>query len=324
MFIPARHSSLCVPARRPSSLRGAAHLLLLAVGLGAATCTNRLPENAPPKNAPATLPPSDRKYWYEGKAEISTFDLEQRRYGQMRRAQQVNVFVTEDFSKQKQVKLDDPGAHEADRVPVLKLNALRRFNTGIYDYSVMMSVFSPAAPPFGRAVKATWSIQDWCGQVFAQANRQPDESYRFRLFSYFESEGDSDEILRTDWLEDEIWTALRLQPDRFGRIEKVNVLPSMLYFRFQHRPLRPYEASFSIEKGERESTLHLRYSDLPRRLSIRFETAWPHRILGWEEIDNEQVTSRATLVRILRNAYWQHNDNDGLPLRDSLGLSFFR
>ncbi len=267
---------------------------------------------------------SPTQYWYQGKAEISTFDVEQRRYGQMRRAQQVHIFVTEDFSARKQVKLDDPASAGTDRLPVLKLNALRRFNTGIYDYSLMMSVFYPNSGELQRAVKATWSVQDWCGQVFSQANRQPDSTYRFRTFSYFESEGDTDEQLRTDWLEDELWSALRLQPARFERIENTYVLPSMFFFRFQHQPLRPYRATISVEKSsEKESTLSVRYADLPRQLRIRFETAWPHRILGWEEIDGNEVTTRATLRRVLMSDYWNRNDNAFLSLRDSLALQFF-
>lgn len=288
-------------------------------------CTNRANQSASvADNTPATLPAATPHYWHQGKAEISVFDVEQRRYGQMRRAQQVNVFVTEDFSAQKQVKLDNPEAAGADRTPVLKLNALRRFTTGIYDYSVMMSVFSPMNSSEGRALKATWSIQDWCGQVFVQANRQPDQAYRFRQFSYFEREGDTDQTLRPDLLEDELWTALRLHPERFEGVEKISLLPSLLFFRFQHLPLQAYEAALRIEKGEKESVLRVQYRSLPRQLSIRFETAWPHRILGWEETDSGQITTRATLRRIRMSDYWNQNDNASEPLRDSLLLQFFR
>lgn len=288
-------------------------------------CTNQADLSASAAGStPAVLPPATPDYWYQGKAEISVFDVEQRRYGQMRRAQQVNVFVTEDFSAQKQVKLDNPEAAGADRTPVLKLNALRRFLTGIYDYSVMMSVFSPMNTPESRALKTTWSIQDWCGQVFVQANRQPDQAYRFRQFSYFEREGDTDQTLHLDLLEDELWTALRLRPERFEGVEKINLLPSLLFFRFQHLPLQAYEAALRIEKGEKESVLRVQYRNLPRQLSIHFETAWPHRILGWEETDNGQITTRATLRRIRMSDYWNQNDNASELLRDSLQLQFFR
>ena len=44
-------------------------------------------------------------YWYQGKAEISSYELEQVRYGQKHLGDAVLIFVTEDFSKTKQVKL---------------------------------------------------------------------------------------------------------------------------------------------------------------------------------------------------------------------------
>ena len=44
-------------------------------------------------------------YWYQGKAEINTYALAQFRYGEKREAEAVLIFVTEDFSREKQVKL---------------------------------------------------------------------------------------------------------------------------------------------------------------------------------------------------------------------------
>ncbi|MCS6929574.1 MAG: hypothetical protein NZM43_08775 [Saprospiraceae bacterium] len=269
------------------------------------------------------FPAARPNYWHQGKAEISVFNVEQRRYGQLRAAQQVNIFVTEDFSARKQVKLDAPEAAGADRIPVLKLNALRRFTTGLYDYSVMMSVFSPMYVRPSHALKATWSIQDWCGQVFAQANRLSDSTYRLRLFSYFEREGDIEQNASIELLEDELWTTLRLHPARFERPDTLVVLPSMLFFRFQHLPLQTYKAVVFIEKKETESFLHVRYTDLPRQLSIRFETAWPHRILGWEEYDQGQITSRGSLSRVQMNDYWNHQANNDEVLRKELNVSFF-
>ena len=38
-------------------------------------------------------------YWYRGQAEITSYDLEQARYGELRSGTAVLVFVTEDFSK---------------------------------------------------------------------------------------------------------------------------------------------------------------------------------------------------------------------------------
>ncbi|HSI78817.1 MAG TPA: hypothetical protein VK957_23185, partial [Lunatimonas sp.] len=82
-------------------------------------------------------------YWYNGEAEISAFDLTQYRYGESREGEAVLIFVTEDLSKKKQVKLDNPQDAGRDAVKVLKLNMTKSFTTGIYPYNMMLSVFSP-------------------------------------------------------------------------------------------------------------------------------------------------------------------------------------
>src|SRR5690606_13528887 len=69
------------------------------------------------------------KYWFQGKAEISSFDLVQYRYGEAREGEAVMIFVTEDFSKKKHVKLDDPETAGNDAVKVLKLNKTKDFVT---------------------------------------------------------------------------------------------------------------------------------------------------------------------------------------------------
>ncbi|MGB2691994.1 MAG: septum formation inhibitor Maf, partial [Thermodesulfobacteriota bacterium] len=39
-----------------------------------------------------------KAYWYDGKAEITSYKLEQARYGELHEGYAVMVFVTEDFS----------------------------------------------------------------------------------------------------------------------------------------------------------------------------------------------------------------------------------
>ena len=61
-------------------------------------------------------------YWYQGKAELTSYTLEQARYGEVHQGHAVLIYVTEDCSRHKQVKIDDPDAAGADRVMVMKLN----------------------------------------------------------------------------------------------------------------------------------------------------------------------------------------------------------
>ena len=126
--------------------------------------------------APAGPPPDARaagerfgRYWYQGKAELTRYELNQARYGEMHKGEAVLIFVTEPFLPDKQVKLErgDP----SKGVTVLKLNSVRKFFTGIYPYSLMTSTFMPVSfAATGRALKVASSSQEWCGQTFTQLN----------------------------------------------------------------------------------------------------------------------------------------------------------
>ncbi|SFC81692.1 hypothetical protein SAMN04487907_10993 [Zunongwangia mangrovi] len=92
-------------------------------------------------------PPKDRKlssefkeYWFDGTAEITSYDLEQARYGEMRQGTAIKIFVKEDFLPEEQVKANETSERT---FPVLKLNSTKEFITGIYPYSIMESSFFP-------------------------------------------------------------------------------------------------------------------------------------------------------------------------------------
>lgn len=301
--------------------------LLSAIACSTPCCSDRAGTTTPatdskpssdPSSGSVPLPEGFNEYWFAGKAEICSYDVTQERYGEIRQAEQVNIFVTEDFSRAKQVKLDDPADVPADRVPVLKLNAVRRFHTGIYDYSILQSTFTPlnGLP----CLKATTSVQDWCGQVFSQLNLGSG-GYRYRGFSYFEGEGDQDLQLPVAQLEDALWARVRLNPFAIGT-GKALLIPSALYSRLRHRPLAAHNAVIQLVKGAKESVLTVQYSDIPRTLSIRFETAFPHKISAWEETYEGKIASKGVLKAYRMSAYWQEHDNLHAPLRDSLNLRF--
>lgn len=282
--------------------------------------------DTPPKTVPADvsmpvpkavqLDPDFNAYWFNGAAELTSYDVVQDRYGELRKAEQINIFVTEDFSKELHVKLDAPQDAGTDRIPVLKLNWIRRFNTGIYDYSLMQSVFKPLDGT--PALKTTTTIQDWCGHVFQQYNRT-ESGYKVCSRSYFESEGDLEMILNNCWLEDELWVMLRLNPAAIPT-GQINLVPSAIYHRFRHVEESAEKAEILMSKGAMESTLTVRYNNIPRTLTIRFESAFPHSILGWEELHNNTLMSKGAKKATWTGAYWAKNSNDFAFLRDSLML----
>ncbi|MFQ5446593.1 MAG: hypothetical protein ACE5FF_06640, partial [Saprospiraceae bacterium] len=202
-------------------------------------------------------------YWYKGEAELNSYRLVQSRYGEPREGNAVLVFVTEDFSKSKQVKLDRPDAAGKDKVPVMKLNNIRKFVTGIYDYSMMASVFTPVdVGKYPHSLKMTTSSQEWCGQAFTQLNLKGN-SYQLNSYSYFEEEGDEQRKLGEAMLEDELWTRLRISPASIPQGE-VDLIPSGFYNRLLHQPLKPRRARVRIEKTEAEANLIVEYLHIDR------------------------------------------------------------
>ena len=268
-------------------------------------------------------------YWYQGKAEITSYNLKQARYGELHDGDAVLIFVTEDFSAEKQVKLDRPDEAGDDAVKVLKLNALRNFNTGVYPYTVMTSAFSPVdRDRYPRTLKITTSVQEWCGHAFVQLNLQ-DDQYRVQQYSYFESEGDRVADLEDAITEDEIWTTIRLNPDDLPTGE-VTMIPGTLYQRFDHTAWRTVNATAILMPDAREPETMVYnlvyYPDLNRTLTIRFMRDFPHEIESWEEVEfasdgttKELVTTAVRNKRLMLD-YWTKNSVVDGKLRTELGL----
>jgi hypothetical protein len=259
-------------------------------------------------------------YWFAGKAELSRYALEQARYGEIREGDAVLIFVTEDFLPDKQVKSEGGDRAKTGALPVLKLNYTKTFETGLYPYSIMTSVFTPletGGRP--RTLKTSTSVQEWCGHTWLQLNLRGEE-YRLTGHSYFESEADEAFSLPARWLEDEIWTRTRLAPASLPTGE-VEVIPGGQQSRLRHRRPAVETARASLrDNGDGSSTYTLEYAAAGRTLAIRFESSFPHGILGWEERDRGALTTRATRTHVMREAYWRLNRNADAPRRADLGL----
>jgi hypothetical protein len=264
-----------------------------------------------------------KQYWYAGAAEINTYQLTQARYGEPRRGKAVLIFVTEDFSKSKQVKLDDPSEAGSDKVSVLKLNTTKNFITGIYPYSMMQSVFTPVnrhqAP---NSLKTSMSSQEWCGHVFTQLNLRGNQ-VDVNSFSYFEQESDKSYSVKATLLEDEIWNIIRLEHTALptGNFE---IIPGLFFTRLSHSELKPQPASATKSESGSLITYTVTIPDQRRSLSIQFDKVFPYKIVGWEEKFMErgvQQVTKASLDKTLVTDYWAKNKNEFQYLRDSLNLS---
>lgn len=274
--------------------------------------------------------PQFKNYWNSGKAEITSYKLEQARYGELHSGYSVLVFVTEDFSKEKQVKLDRPARAGADKVRIMKLNRIKKFDTGIYRYSMMDSVFTPVdIERFPNTLKLSSSSQEWCGNTFTQLNLQ-DKGYQVQSFSYFESEGDRTFDLEEEFLEDELWTRIRINPDSLP-IGKINIIPGAMASRLTHRELAVESAEASLGRNtEDPSSLmdyKITYPDSNRSLLVTFKKDFPYEIVSWEETyksgfgeNARELTTKATIDKTLITDYWNKNKPIDLVLREKLGI----
>ncbi len=266
-------------------LRHAAAGLLLALVLGAPP--------VPPASV-ATEPDSAfGAYWHDGKAELDGYRYTLTRYGQKRRGQAVAVYVTEPFSRAKNVKVDNPARNPGDTFDVLKLNLVRDFQTGIYDYNTMTSLFvrSDTFDP----VKVSFSSTEWCGNVYEELRLTP-ALVDQKLSSYFEDESAVRSVPRPKGglLEEELFVRLRgLNGDylRAGESRTVPFLPSAFRRRLTHQPL--LWTSARIERLAATPSVVVpagRFSARVYSVAIAngseglffIETAYPHRIVRWD------------------------------------------
>lgn len=273
--------------------------------------------------------PQFKGYWYTGEAEISRYNLQEIRYGEVRNGDAVLVFVTEDFLTNRQVKLESP-RNERPIASVLKLNFMKEFVTGIYKYNMMTSVFTPVGyEERPRSLKLQSSSQEWCGMTYFQLNLDGD-SYDVMGHSYFEQENDYQTSVDAVWLEDELWTKLRLSPGLLpeGTIE---IIPAGFAVRKSH-------SGWSVEKAVAQKTswngegfpgdslmaYKLDYQDRGRTLTIIYERKFPHKIAGWMQTqvtgNGDTLTARSVRTHSINSPYWNQNANADENLRNELGL----
>ncbi len=306
------------------------HLLLLSALLLSAACQQTPTEQSSAKAVTVSTKGNKfNDYWYQGNAEITTYDLEQARYGEIHQGHSTMIFVTEEFSKSKQVKLDNPGAVPKDAVPILKLNRTSKFNTGLYPYSMMASVFTPIdGKKYPHSLKVSSSSQEWCGHTFMQINEKRG-NYAVQLNSYFESEGDRDFKVDKVLLEDEVWTKLRIDPKALPT-GKTKILPGTFFSRLKHTAFEVQEANISMSPVESDASLmayRIDYPALKRTLTIHFKKDFPHQIHAWEDTYGsgwgagaKSLTTRATLRKSIKTDYWTKNSNADAGMRADLGL----
>ncbi len=300
-------------------------------------------------------------YWKSGLAEISSYAITAERYGELRKAQGVMVFVYEEINADTRIKVESDKTPPGKRVAVLKLNNVLKFTTGIYDYSVMTSVFAGLSGPGVhrpfQPQKVSFTSQEWCGSVFHQLLPGP-KGLKSEIHSYFEAEGDSIAILpypvllpgpaatsapgratlpaarfadgsRTPfYYEDELPILVRELDGPFlreGESIRVNLVPSLWERRKRHVPLAFTEAILTKAGAE----------NLTGKDGSRAACKWTLGLGGFaityhvEAVAPRKLLAwentrgeKGALIASIRNGYWEHNHNSDAALRKKLGLAF--
>ena len=257
-----------------------------------------------------------KSYWFDGKAEISTYILSQSRYGEMRSGNVVLIFVTEDFLKKEQVKANISSEKSES---ILKLNRIVSFLTGIYPYHIMNSSFVSLEEKESLR-KITASIQEWCGHTYLQLNKKLELT--IKRYSYFQGEADQELNFKNALTEEELWSTIRINPSSLP-IGNLNIIPSLDLLQLNHLRIKPYQAIAKLDFKNNYFTYSLEFQDLNRLLKIKFKNSFPYQIEGWEEIslkENIQL-SRANRLTTKKISYWQNNKLGDEKYRDSLLLN---
>lgn len=314
-------------------LRAASVLCLISALLTSCASSPPLP-GQPGKPTPNPYDQTFWDTWSDGYAEVSTYQLLIPRYGEPREGESITIFVSETFSERQRVKADPNKNPKSDEFPVMKLNWQRNFQTGIYDYSEMLSSFLGLAPiagrPLGALAKASFSRQEWCGHTFAQALF---DSNRIRISgtSYFDGDADLTQTMNgptTGISEDALaFWARRMSPPFLepGESKDLPFLTGLRSARDAHQPMAwsrinltrntPLQ-TIEVPAGEFEVEAFSAQLANGRGYVFFVETEAPHRIIRWQFTSGES----ADLVASERVKYWELNRPGGEDALRTLGL----
>lgn len=280
---------------------------------------------------PAQLTKAQNDYWLQGKAEVTRFNLTQARYGNLNRGELILIMVTEPFNTAKQVKSESsPGA--GDQL-IFKAQTVRKFVTGIYDYTMTTTSFKPVADA-EKSLKINGTSVEWCGQTFYQLNRKGDD-YRVESRSYFEAESDENYALSGAISEDEIWQRIRLNPAALP-LGRIRIIPALVSARLRHRRLaaedavaglNDYRGSLVPASGLRVFSLtYAGNSAAERHVEFIFESAFPYKIRAQTEeyMDGFEKPKKLKTVAVAANQmmvdYWRTHNPEHEKLRNELGV----
>ncbi|WP_020596281.1 hypothetical protein [Spirosoma panaciterrae] len=275
-----------------------------------------------------TAPTVFTNYWFTNNAELNSYRLQQAKSGALHTGEATLIFQTENFYPARQVKADQPEG----TIPVLKTSLFKTFATGLYEYALSTSVFTPIEKSgsrsalFPNTLKVSMAGQEWDGHYYQQINYR-DNAYQVIGKSFLEKEVDEAYTLEKTRLEDELWNQIRINPDKLPTGE-TRLIAGTMTARLRHKTVGVLPAKTTLANyegvlfpGKYLKSYTIEYPTDDRTLIIIFERDFPHKIVGWEETYDTKdnlLTSRAVLQKTIQTDYWNHKTPADSTLRKGL------
>ncbi|WP_221030945.1 hypothetical protein [Actomonas aquatica] len=239
----------------------------------------------------------DDSIWGDGKAEVTVFAAQEKRYGELRETEVRHIVVREDFAADAQVKADNwqaPGTY-----PVIKLNQIITVPTGTYRYDQGHSAFWRVSD--GQLIKFASTTNDSCGLSYKQGNLTAGD-WHYRAFTYWEgmSEVDTTAAAPVGALTyDELPFKLRTLDWGKTTLFEAPLLETVIDSKADTLAWAP--AAFAIQRvpdGWRVTVSHAHGTD-----RLTFDRESPHTLRRWIRWDG----SRLERTHTIRLPYWQLN-----------------
>jgi hypothetical protein len=250
-------------------------------------------------------------YWYDGTAEINFYDARISKYGTPRETDElVHILVTEKHKPDQLVKADN--WREPGLVDMLKFNYIRTFQTGIYSYREMMSVFFQSDKL--QLAKLTFGSQEWCGQSFKElVNFNKNSSYNYNTYWDGQGSGSFDITFPEDlYVYDALPVQLRMLNLTENQKFEIDLLPTQISSKATYP--RTEKAIVTVMNREEITVSAGNYTCYSVEVShsagndlFWFETEFPHRMVKWEAYNTDEFE----LIDSKKLAYWELNQPGG-------------
>ncbi len=257
-----------------------------------------------------------------GNAEIAQYRGKVKRYNQFRDAHLALITVYEPFDYTKLVKNDNSSNY------VLKQNQVLSFQTGVYPYRQMNSLFWN--PHNLQLIKAVMTSQEWCGQSYKQISYNKNQ-IRLHFHTYWEKEADGEYYYDIPKLEyyfyDELPLILRFidntdtfkeknieifpllmsskvnnanwdiySSDKMPKFESSILKKEYTFFNYKNKKIEVLK--YTLESKYKKDYYYIDYKH-PNHILIR----WERHDGGYFELDHLSYAK-----------YWElHNEKDKLP-----------